>query len=396
MMDTWKLLDGNHAAAYAVKMVQPEVIAMYPITPQTECVSYISEFIEKKELRAKAVRVESEQSAMSVLLGASTMGSRVFSASSSQGIALMTEAIWMAAGCRLPIVLGVVNRPIGNPGTSAHVDLNDELLNRDAGWIQFFTESAQEVFDTIIQAYRISEDVLLPSMVGWEGRVVSHTAIPVNLPTQKEVNSFLPKYNPDYKLEIEKYTFKVEKVPSYDSSYEQVYVMQNAMEKAKTLIKKVNIEYSEIFGRRYGNGLIEEYQCKDAKAVLIAMGSIAGTTRAVIDEMRDVGKAIGLVKLRTFRPFPTEELRKVAQKVQAIGFIDRNRNPGSPGGGIGCIDTARALYSLKNRPHLIGFYAGLIGRDTRPHEIKNMAHIVLEAAETGEIQNEVEWIQLRE
>jgi pyruvate ferredoxin oxidoreductase alpha subunit len=369
MMDTWKLLDGNHAAAYAVKMAQPEVIAMYPITPQTECVSYISEFIEEKELRAKAVRVESEQSAMSVLLGASTMGSRVFSASSSQGIALMTEAIWMAAGCRLPIVLGVVNRPIGNPGTSAHVDLNDELLNRDAGWIQFFTESAQEVFDTIIQAYRISEDldVLLPSMVGWEGRVVSHTAIPVNLPTQEEVDSFLPKNNPEYKLEIEKYHFEVEKGPSYDSSYEQVYVLQKAMEKAKTLIKKVNMEYAERFGRSYGNGLIEEYRCDDAKAVLIAMGSIAGTTRAVIDEMRDAGKAIGLVKLRTFRPFPTEELRKVAQNVQAIGFIDRNRNPGSPGGGIGCIDTARALYSLKNRPHL-----------------------------TGEIKNEVEWIQLRE
>jgi len=398
-----KLLDGNHAAAWAVKLSRAGVIPIFPITPQTEVVSQIADFVEKGELKAEYVPVESEHSAMGVAASASATGCRTFTASNSQGIVYMEEPIWWVSGWRLPVVMGIVNRAIGFP-TSLGPDHNDSLLQRDTGWLQFYCENAQEVLDTIIQAYRIGEDknVLLPVIVAWEGFVVSHAAMPVSIPDQEDVDKFLPFYEHPYiNLVPDKYSFKIKQIGAvgegtrFESGTEWRYQMELAHEYAKKLIPKINTEYGKITGRLYGKGLLEQYRCNGAEAVLITMGSITGTTRVVIDQLREEGKPIGLVKLRTFRPFPTEAIREIGAKVKAIGFIDRAISQGSAGGGPGSIETSRALYSLEKHPLFMSFYCGLTSREVTTDDIRDIAETVLKAAEMGKIEKEVYWTQLR-
>jgi pyruvate ferredoxin oxidoreductase alpha subunit len=394
-MPITKVLDGNEAAAYGVKLSKVEVIAAYPITPQTELANRLARFVAEGEIKAKYVTVESEHASMSVCAGASAAGARVFTASASQGIVYMEEVIWMVPGFRLPVVMCIANRSIAFPG-ALKATHSDSLLQRDNGWIQLYCENSQEVLDTCIQAYRIAEDkrVYLPVIFAQDGYVVTANAMPVVMPDQEAVDRFLPPYKHEFVNLDPDVPQEPEEGPVDETETEVRYLLDVAMENAKKVIKEVDEEYSKTFGRSYG-GLVEKYRCDGAEGVLITMGSITGTAREVVDSMRSKGKNIGLVKLKAFRPFPTEEIRDIARHVGAIGFVDRNFSHGSAGGGIGCIETAKALYNHKHRPPLLGFIAGIGGRDVTPANLEYMAEKVLKAAKTGTVEQEAEWVQLR-
>jgi len=385
------MMEGNEAAAWAAKLSRVEVIPAYPITPQTELISHIASMIARGEMKAQYIKVEGEHTAMAAACGASAAGARVFTASSSQGICFMEEALWMPPGRRLPIVMCMVNRSIAPLG-SLRPDHNDSLLQRDTGWIQLYCENSQEVLDTIIQAYRIGEDrrVYLPVAVCYDGYFVSATATPTTVPDQEDVDAFLPPYEHEmYSLMPEDY-----RRPAFPLNIAQArHGVQQAMERAKGVVEEVDREYAKRFGRGY-DGLLEEYACDDAEAVLVTMGSMTGTARDVIDEMRAEGKLIGLVKLRGFRPFPTEELREMAKKYHAIGIVDRNTSYGSAGGGIVAIEAARALYPMDDRSLLLDFHVGLGGSDITMRQVRYMADRVLEALEKGKVEKEVEWVEL--
>ena len=390
-----KVLTGNEATAVAVKLSRVDVIAVFPITPTTELVNVLAKMVQEGEMRAKYVTPESEHAVMNVCAGASAAGARTFTASSSQGIVFMEELLWMIPGLRLPVVMCTCNRSISMPGLiqSTH---SDSLLQRDCGWIQLYCETGQEVLDTCVQSYKIAEheDVYLPVMFCQDAFTLTHTATPVSIPDQSDVDKFLPPYkhkyvqlDPDVPQEII-YGMEAEAETEYR------YQMEEAMAKAKKVIKDVDTEFAQTFGRSYG-GLLEKYRCQDADVILITMGSLTGTARVAVDKMRDEGRQVGLIKLRAFRPFPTEEIREAAKGAKAIGFVDRNFSLGSAGGGIGYIETARALYGMKSRPHLLNFIAGLGGRDVPPRQFEYMVSKMFEACKTGHIEREVEWVQLR-
>jgi pyruvate/2-oxoacid:ferredoxin oxidoreductase alpha subunit len=390
-----KFIEGNEAAAYGVKLSRANVITAFPITPQTPLMNKLAEMTASGELKAKYIRVESEHVSMSVCLGASAAGARPFTASCSQGIAFMTELIWMASGFRLPIVMAVVNRSISCPGSLA-AEQADSLLQRDTGWIQFYCEDGQEVLDTIIQAYKIGEDerLYLPVMVCYDGFTISHTANTVDIPDQAEVDKFLPPYkhkyiylDPDDPREIGV------SGPKSGYAFETRYQMENTIKASAPVIEKVDSDFRRRFGRSY-DGMVEEYQTDNADALLVTMGSITGTARGVVDKLRAKGKRIGLIKIRAFRPYPSEELRRIAYGVKTIGVIDRNFSHGSAGGGIGCVEAGRALINMDEHPKLLGFVTGLAGRNVTPDHIQYIADRVLKAAEAGKVEREVEWVGL--
>lgn len=399
VMSDRMLLDGNDAAAYGAKLSRPNVIAVYPITPQTELANRLALMVAGGEINAQYIRAESEHSVMMCCAGASSAGARVFTASCSQGIAHMEEVIWMAAGYRLPVVMCVVNRGIAYPGGSP--DHGEALLQRDNGWIQFFCETPQEVLDTIIQAYRIGEDekVYLPVIVAYEGFLLSHTAMPVEIPPSEEIDSFLPSFEHKYQIldpdnprhiGIGGLSARGHPFRSVAIQYQKEVAQQNA----KGLIKQVDEEYGKLFGRRYG-GLTEAYRCDDAEVVMITMGCMTGTAREIVDEFREAGEPMGLVKLKTFRPFPTEEIQRIGKNVKVIGFVDRNTSLGSAGGGIGFIETSKALYPLEDRPKLQNFIAGITGTDTPPWVFKHIGEQLLTSYKTGKVEKEVEWIGIK-
>lgn len=394
-MPVTKILEGNEAAAYGAKLSRVEVVAAYPITPQTELISTLATMIAQGELKAEYINVEGEHSALAAVLGASAAGARAFTASASQGIVFMEEIIWMPPGMRLPVVMCIVNRAIAPLG-GLRPDLNDSLLQRDTGWIQIYCENGQEVLDTVIQAYRIAEDkrVYLPVAPCFEGYFVSATAMPVEIPDQQAVDEFLPPYKHElYSLLPENPKPRRRMGASLAQAR---YDVCRVMETSKNVIEEVDKEYGKRFGRYY-DGLIEQYRCDDANAVMITMGSLTGTARDVVDEFREQGKKLGLVKLRVFRPFPTEEIQEIGSKVKAIGFVDKDTSYGAPSGcGIGCIDTARALYDLKERPLLLNYFVGLGGSDVTMPQLRHIAKRVIKAGETGKAEKPVEWVELEE
>jgi len=393
-MSFTRMMEGNEAAAWGAKLSRAEVVPAYPITPQTELISHIATMIANGEMKAQYIKVEGEHTAMAASCGASAAGARVFTASSSQGIVNMEEGIWMPPGRRLPIVMCIVNRAIAPLG-SLRPDHNDSLLQRDTGWIQLYCENSQEVLDTIIQAYKIGEDnrVYLPVAPCYDGYFVSATATPTTVPDQDEVDDFLPPYKHEmYNLMPDEY----KAAPAFPRNIAKArYEVQKAMERAKEIVEEVDRDYAKRFGRSY-DGFLEEYACDDADAVLVTMGSMTGTARDVVDEMQAEGKKIGLVKLRGFRPFPTEELQELAKKYHAIGIVDRNTSYGSAGGGIVSMEAARALYALDDRPLLLNFHVGLGGSDVTMRQIEYMADKVLEAVETGKVKEVVDWVELHE
>jgi pyruvate/2-oxoacid:ferredoxin oxidoreductase alpha subunit len=381
MQSVKKVVTGNHATSYGAKASRVEVIAAYPITPQTQIVELLSEMVASGELKAKFIKVESEHSAMAAVIGASATGARAYTATSSHGLLLMHEMLHWAANARLPIVMANVNRAVGTPW-NVWADQNDSLSQRDTGWMQIYCENNQEVFDTTIQAFRIAEQVSLPLMLNLDAFILSHTSEPIEMWDQNEIDEFLPPFNPQWKLDIENpHSFGGLTTP--DWYFELRYKIQKAHEKALSVMEKVDEEYFKRFGVRYG--LVEEYRCEDADIILLVSGTIASTAKDAVDVMRQKGLKLGSVKVRVFRPFPKERVRSIAQKTQKLIVIDRNISFGSE--GIFFSEIKSCLYGEEYRPPMYGFIAGLGGRDVLIKDIEG----IVEYASTNPPQDIIWW-----
>jgi len=361
---TKKVITGNHAVSYGALLSRVQVISAYPITPQTQIVEQLSEFVADGVLRARFINVESEHSAMSACIGASAAGARTFTATSSQGLALMHEMLHWAAGSRLPIVLANVNRAMAPPW-NIWTDQTDSLSQRDTGWLQVYCESNQEVLDSVIFSFKISEQILLPSMLVLDAFVLSHTYEPVEIYPQERVDEFLPPYNPKFALRPgEEGTMGGLSAP--DTYYEFRYKIQQAMEKAVELIPTEGEVFGEILGRRYG--LVEEFLLEDADTVVVTSGALTSTAKFAVHHLRqEKRKKVGILKMRYFRPFPFETVRKLLKGRKRIAVLDRNLSLGHS--GIWYSEIKSALYPLKDRPPVYGYVLGLGGRDVTPKDI---------------------------
>ncbi len=352
-----KVLTGNFAAAYGAAAARVNVIAAYPITPQTTIVEIMSEIVADGLLDADFVKVESEHSALAACIGAQSAGARTFTATSAQGLALMHELIHWAAHGRLPIVMANVNRAMA-PGWSIWADATDSISQRDTGWMQMYCENNQEVFDTILMAYKIGEhdDILLPTLVNLDAFFLSHTSQVVDMYDQITINKFLPPYNPKIKLDVD-HPRAFGGLTSPDHYYEFSYMIHEAQIRAKEHIRRVGKEFGEMFGREYG--LTEAYRCDDAEFILVTYGTIAGTAKDAVDRMREKGIPVGTLKIRYLRPFPSEDVQKVLTNVKKIGVIDRAVSFGHEGPFFS--EVKSSMYG-SDIP-LYGFIAGLGGRD---------------------------------
>jgi pyruvate ferredoxin oxidoreductase alpha subunit len=386
-------LTGNDAGAHALRQACPDVAPAYPITPQTELMHKFAEFVANGKVDTEMILVESEHSAMSAAIGASAAGGRVFTATSANGLALMWEMLYIAASCRLPIVMPVVNRALSGP-INIHCDHSDAMGARDSGWIQLFCENGQEVYDTTIQAFRIAEhpDVKLPVMICFDGFVISHTNEPVALLEDKQVAGFVGEYKPAQSLlDIEK-PFTVGPLALPDWYFEFKRQQVEAMRKAMPVIASVGAEFGKLSGRSYS--FLETYMMDDADVAILALGSTCGTAMGSIDQARAKGIKAGLVKLRAFRPFPVEQVRKALSGVKGIGVMDRCISFGLEGGPV-FHEVRSALYGVSSAP-VLPFVYGLGGRDIREDQILNAVESVNEAAKSGVKDKEVEFIGLRD
>ncbi len=368
-----KVLMGNHALSWGATLSRVQVIAAYPITPQTQVVELLSEICADGTLDAKFIKVESEHSAMAACIGASATGARAFTATSAQGLALMHEMLHWAVGGRLPVVMGNINRAMAPPWT-IWTEQNDSLSQRDTGWMQVYCQNNQEVLDSVIQAYKVSENqkVLLPTMIVLDAFVLSHTMEVVEIPEQEKVDEYLPPYNPPYKLDPkEPHAFGGLTGP--DGYFELRYMIQEAMEEAKNVWKETGKEFGELFGREYG--LVETYRVDDADFLIISSATIASTARVAVDVLRDKGVKAGLLRVRVFRPFPSEEVRDVVKGVKKAVVIDRNISFGAS--GIFYQEVKAALYNEEHKPPVFGIITGLGGRDVRVEDIVEMSEDVL-------------------
>ncbi len=388
------MLTGNHAAAYAAKLARVEVIPLYPITPQTSIVEKIAEFVAKGELDAECCPAESEHSVMAVATAAAAMGARVFTASSSHGVAYMHENLFAPAAMRLPMVMAIANRAMGPP-QNIYDDHSDSLAQRDTGWIQIYTENAQETLDAIIQGYRVAEDkrVLLPVHVCFDGLKVSHFLEVVELPPQREIDHFLGEYEPRHVFLNPKDPMHIGEVCDHNYYMEYRYQQKIAMDWAGRVIQEVSDEYGERLGRKVDGALVQTYFLDDAEIAFLTMGSISGLARTVVRKMRGEGVKIGLIKLRVFRPFPQEELRKIAARLKMIVTIDKNVSLGMS--GIVHSELATSLYGLEARPLLLNYISGLGGRVIFQGDLEKMARNAIHILEQGIVEEPIRWYGVR-
>ncbi|WMJ76550.1 MULTISPECIES: phenylglyoxylate dehydrogenase [unclassified Sedimentibacter] len=389
-MKNIKVLDGNHAAAIGAILSKPDVVAAYPITPQTPLVQHFSQYVADGVMDSTIVEPESEHSAMSVLTGASLAGARTFTATSSQGLALMYEPYFRASTMRLPIVMNIVNREMISP-QSVWGGPQDSLTVRDAGWIQIYVEDNQEILDMTIQAFKIAEnnDVLLPINICYDGFYLSHMTEGVEVPLQEEVNAFLPPYKPTHvKLDPET-PMAVD--PLTPGNYLQYYreLHMAAMDNAKRVIKEVNDEFAKKFGRDYF-GLVEPYRMEDAEYVLVTLGSLTGSARIAVDLAREKGVKCGLIKIRSLRPFPVDEVNEFLKNAKAIGVIDRNVSFGWHT-GIVYQEIKSAISSLDPIP-TVPFIGGLGGEDLTTNLMVEALDSVIKAGENKQLENRAHWL----
>lgn len=360
-----KVIIGNHAVSWAVKLARAEVISAYPITPQTQVVEELSEMCASGELKARFIKVESEHSAMAACVGASATGARAFTATSSQGLALMHEMLHWASAGRHPIVMANVNRALG-PGWNIWADQSDSLSQRDTGWIQLYCETNQEVLDTTLMGFRLAELLDLPVMVVLDAFFLSHTSEPVDIPEAQLVDRFLPPRHARYRLDVrDPHSFGALVRP--DDFLEMRWHLQDALRQALPAFDKVEAEFEAIFGRRYG--VIDQYRTTEAELILVTSGTITSTAREAVDILRDQGQSVGLVKVKMFRPFPASDLRLALRGADKVAVLDRNLSPGA--GGIFAQELRSALYDLpaEDRPAVYGYVLGLGGRDVTPDTI---------------------------
>ncbi|WP_414470537.1 pyruvate synthase subunit PorA [Methanobacterium sp. ACI-7] len=379
-----KVISANRAIAEAVKLAKPKVVPVYPITPQTSISEYLAQFVADGDLPAEYIRVESEHSAISAAVGASGAGVRVFTATSSQGLALMHEILFAAAGLRNPIVMGNANRALSAP-LSIWNDQQDSISQRDTGWMQFYAENAQEALDLVLQAYKISENekVLLPSMVCVDGFILTHTVEPVAIPSQEDVDEFLPEYIPKHAYLDPKDPMSLGTFTDPNYYMEARYDMEVAMEGSKEIIRNVNKEFGEKFGREYD--FVENYMCDDAEIIIVAMGSICGTIKAVIDKLRSQGQKVGLLKVVVFRPFPKDEIFNAIKNADRIAVLDKNISFGI--GGV-LFNEIKAKMDVDAR----GFILGLGGRDVSNEDIRDIINIT----KNSDDEDKINWIGLKE
>ncbi|WP_297503955.1 pyruvate synthase subunit PorA [Thermococcus sp.] len=385
------VMKANEAAAWAAKLAKPKVIAAFPITPSTLVPEKISEFVANGELDAEFIKVESEHSAISACVGASAAGVRTFTATASQGLALMHEVLFIAAGMRLPIVIAVGNRSLSAP-INIWNDWQDSISERDTGWMQFYAENNQEALDLIIAAFKVAEDerVLLPAMVGFDAFILTHTVEPVEIPDQELVDEFLGEYEPKYAY-LDPTKPITQGTLAFPAHYmETRYTVWEANENAKKVIDEVFAEFEKRFGRKYQK--IEEYRTDDAEIIFVTMGSLAGTVKDYVDHLREKGIKAGAAKLTVYRPFPTEEVRELAKKAKVIALLEKNITF-SVGGAL-FQDFSRTLVNVEDKPILVDFILGLGGRDVTFGNLDEVLEISRKAL-AGEEFGEVNWIGLR-
>ena len=398
------ILTGNHAAAHAFRQAKVGVVSAYPITPQSPIVEKVAEFIAEGKLDARFVKVESEHSAMAVLCAASATGSRVATATSAHGLELMYEMLPWASGNRLPIVLNLATRSLGAPW-SVWTDHQDFITIRDVGWIQLFCENNQEIYDTNLQAFKIAEDsrVYLPVACAFDGYILSHTAMPVKLEKQEEIDDFLPTLNHHINLSDISQVKGIDPVttphiikrsegtaPGY---FEYRYALQKSLENSINIIKEVHSEFAKKFGRSYGNGIYKTVQTEEASIIILAMGSVASQARVALKKLRTEGLKIGIVSLKLFRPFPHEDLREFFKDKESIIVFDRDIGYGYE--GVLSYEIKAALYGLNNRPNIKGFIVGLGGRDVKTEHIVAGVHKALNEFKQGLFTNKTDFLGLR-
>ncbi len=399
-------LSGDEAVAYAVKQSSVDVVAAYPITPQTIIVERFSEYVNNGEVETEFVCTESEHSALTACLTASATGARTFTASASAGLALMHEILYVTAGSRTPVVMAVVNRALSAP-INIHCDHSDSMVERDAGWIQIYVENSQEAYDTIIQAFRISEhaDILLPTMVMLDGFFLSHTLGNIFVMPDEAVQKFVGtrqiplvinhegkaipfKLDPDNPLTLGPFDL-------YDYYFEHKRQQEEAMQKALQAIKEVHDEYGNLTGRMYGNGLVEKYYMEDAEIATVCLGSTAGTVKTVVDNLRAKGIKAGLLRLRSYRPLPTGDIKEALESVKAIAVMDRSHSYGAYGGPV-FQEIRHILYDSPARQKIVDYIYGLGGRDMPQSLINEIYKGLGETLKTGNVKKAVQFIGLRE
>lgn len=384
---TKKALTGNHAVAEAAKLARVKVVAAYPITPQTTIVERLAEMIEKGELEAKMIRVESEHSAMAATLGAAAAGARAFTATSSHGLLYMHEVLWWTAGARIPVVMAVVTRAIGPPW-NIHVEHSDVMDQRDTGWIISIVQENQEAFDLTLQAFRISEDprVYLPMIVSLDGFILSHTVAPVDVPPQEDVDAWLPPRRQPYVITPES-NVVMGNIANDEEYYMMRFSIQAAMQAAKKVIDEVDEEFGKAFGRRYG-GLVECYLCDDADYVMLLAGSWAGDAKKAAEQLREEGIRAGVARVRFIRPWPEEFIRERFANVKGVIVFDRSISFGSYGQLF--TDTAATLYGQTS---LRGVIAGLGGVDVKPEDFASQVRdFVSRVEEHGKVYEPRRWL----
>ena len=386
-------LSGNEAAAIAMKQINPDVVAAFPITPSTEIPQYFSTFVSNGEVDTEFVAVESEHSAMSATIGAEAAGARAMTATSANGLSLMWEMIYIASSLRLPIVMALVNRAVSGP-LNIHNDHSDAMGVRDAGWIMLFSENNQEAYDNMLMAHRIAEhkDVQLPVMVCQDGFITSHSIENIELENDEEVKKFVGQYKPEHYLLNDKEPIAIGPLDLQAYLFEHKAQQAEALKNAKKVILDVSKEFESWTGRHYE--FFEKYKLDDAEIAIVCMNSTAGTTKAVVDELREKGVKAGLLKLRMFRPFPAEEIAEALQGLKAVAILDKADSLNSAGGAL-FEDVTSAMYVNKKQVPMVNYIYGIGGRDTTTMQIESVYNDLQEIVKTGETGNPYRYLGLR-
>ena len=386
-------LSGNEAVATAMKQINPDVVAAFPITPSTEIPQYFSTFVSNGQVDTEFVAVESEHSAMSACIGAQAAGARAMTATSANGLSLMWEMIYIASSLRLPIVLSLVNRAVSGP-LNIHNDHSDAMGVRDAGWIMLFSENNQEAYDNTIMAHRIAEhkDVQLPLMICQDGFITSHSIENIELIEDDKVKEFVGKYEPEHYLLNKKEPIAVGPLDLQAYLFEHKFQQAEAMRNAKQVIIDVSKDFEKMTGRHYS--LFEEYKLEDAEVAIVCMNSTAGTTKFVVDNLREKGIKAGLLKIRVYRPFPGEEVAKALSNVKAVAVLDKSDSLNAVGGAL-FEDVVSSLYVNKVSIPVVNYVYGIGGRDTKADDIESVYTDLLEIKENGVIDNPYRYLGLR-
>ena len=386
-------LSGNEAVATAMKQINPDVVAAFPITPSTEIPQYFSTFVANGSVDTEFVAVESEHSAMSACIGAEAAGSRAMTATSANGLSLMWEMIYIASSLRLPIVMNLVNRAVSGP-LNIHNDHSDAMGVRDAGWIMLFSENNQEAYDNNLMAHKIAEnkDVQLPIMICQDGFITSHSIENIELENDEDVKKFVGEYHPEHYLLNRKEPMAIGPLDLQAYLFEHKAQQGEAMKAAKQVILDVSKEFEKWTGRHYD--LFEEYKLDDAEIAVVCMNSTAGTTKAVVDKLRDQGVKAGLLKIRVYRPFPGEEVAKALSHLKAVAVLDKSDSLNAIGGAL-FEDVVSSMYVAKQNVPVVNYVYGIGGRDTTEKEIKSVYTDLAEIAKDRKVENPYRYLGLR-